>query len=615
MDEMVNNAIENLFRGRGVNHRSIRASLLKSIFIKYVLPVKRMDRLHEKLGSLPEGTAISDRVLNAIDVGFEVSEADRARIPGCGPLIAVANHPFGAVEGLVLASVLGRARGDARIMANFLLASLGIDGLKDVLLYVDPYQSAGSVRQNVKPLLEAIDWVRKGGALGIFPAGEVSHVQGLRTGVVDSQWNRSVAGIVRKTQASVLPIYFEGRNSLVFCTLGLIHPLLRSIMLPRENLRNERRKIRVHIGKPVSFKKLAGLDDRAMMDYLRLRTYNLKNRKSPKSPRLSFTSPAAPVWREKPVATAKSADLVTREIECLPAGQRLASTKTFEVFCATAAQAPNTIHEIARLREITFRMAGEGTGRALDMDRFDSYYQHIILWERERGQIAGGYRLGPVDAILGAYGVKGLYTNTLFEYQREIFRRIGPCLELGRSFVRPEYQKTYQPLLLLWSGIGNFVAQNPQYRFLFGAVSISNDYLGISRRLIVRYLRAAHSRTDLAGFVRARQPVRGWPAVKKDPGPAYSTLCDLNDLSEVISDIEKDAKGIPILVKHYVKLGGQFLGFGVDPAFSKSIDALVLVDLTRTDLKVLERYMGRSGAASFLQFHSIGDVPEAVKCA
>jgi putative hemolysin len=615
MDEMVNAAIENLFNGRGMRRESMRAALLKSLFLKYVLPARRMDGLHEKLHALPERMAISDRVLKALDVTFEVSESDRARIPGSCPLIAVANHPFGAVEGLVLTSVLREARGEARVMANFLLAALGIGELDDVLLYVDPYQTKGATRQNIKPLGESLDWVGGGRALGIFPAGEVSHLNGWRSGVIDSKWSPSVARIIRKTEASVLPVYFEGRNSLVFCALGLIHPLLRSMMLPRENLRNERRRIRVHIGKPVGFKKLSPLDDAAMMDYLRLRTYNLKNRKGEKRRRLSFAPVSAPVLRKQPIAGAKAAASIAGEIDGLPVRQRLVSTKSFQVFCATADQAPNAIHEIGRLREISFRGAGEGTGRSLDIDRFDAHYQHIILWDRNRREIVGGYRLGPVDAILDAHGLKGLYTNTLFEYHADLFNSIGPCLELGRSFVRPEHQKTFQPLLLLWSGIGNFVVKNPRYRFLFGAVSISNDYMGISRRLIVRYLKAGYTRSDLARFVRPRQPVGRWSAAPKELEPAYTMLGDINDFSEAISDIEKDAKGIPILVKHYVKLGGQFLGFGEDPAFSKSIDALVLIDLARTDPKILERYMGQSGSGSFLRFHSIGDVPAPAKCA
>jgi putative hemolysin len=615
MEEMVGKALENILSERGMNRRSIQANLLKSLLIKYVLPVRRMDGLLTKLDLLPSGMAISDRMLKVLDVSFEFSESDRARIPGSGPLIAVANHPFGAVEGMILASILTAARGEARIMANFLLAALGNGELDKVLLYVDPYHSKGATRQNVKPLREAIDWVRGGRALGIFPAGEVSRVQGAKLGVVDSQWSPTVARIIRKAEASVLPVYFEGRNSLIFCALGLIHPLLRSMMLPRENLMKERPRVRVHIGKPVSFRKLAGLDDASMMDYLRLRTYNLKNRKAETRLRLPYAPSPAPALIRQPVARAKAAGLVAEEINGLPLPQRLLTTKSFHVFCASADQVPNTIHEIGRLREITFRGAGEGTGRPLDIDPFDSYYQHIILWDPHCREIVGGYRLGLADAILEAHGVRGLYTNTLFDYQGELFSRIGPCLELGRSFVRPEYQKTYQPLLLLWSGIGSFVAKNPQYRFLFGAVSISNDYMGISRRLIVRYLRAGHTRSDLARFVRARQPVARWRAVPKDLGPTYSIMSDINDFSEVISDIEKDAKGVPILLKHYVKLGGQFLGFCEDPAFCRSIDALVLVDLARTEPKILERYMGQSGSASFLRFHCVGDVAADQKCA
>lgn len=614
-ETVVGNALGNLFGEGGKKRQSIVANLLKSLLLKYVLPVRRIDELLAKIDSLPKWTAISDRVLEVLDASFEISQSDLARIPGSGPLIAVANHPFGAVEGMVLASVLTNARGDAKIMANFLLRALGNSELNELFLYIDPYQTKGSTRQNVKPLLEAIEWVRGGRALGIFPAGEVSRVQGFKSGVVDPKWSTTVARIVRKTEASVLPVYFEGRNSLVFCALSSIHPLLRSMMLPRENLMKEGRRIRVHIGKPVSFKKLEGLDDSAMMDYLRLRTYNLRYRKGEKRLRLPFAPPSAPALKRQPVAKARAAGLITEEINGLPPQQRLASTQNFDIFCATADQIPNAMHEIGRLREITFRGAGEGTGHPLDIDHFDSYYQQLILWDRERHEIAGGYRLGPSDSILKAHGVRGLYTNTLFDYRSEFFASIGPCLEVGRSFVCPEYQKTYQPLLLLWSGIGNFVAKNPRYRFLFGAVSISNDYLGISRRLIVRYLKAGYTRPDLGRFVRARQPVARWSATNKGLGPAYSIMRDINDFSEVISDIEKDAKGIPILVKHYVKLGGQFLGFGEDPAFSKSIDALVLVDLTRTDPKTLQRYMGRSGSASFLRFHSAEDAAAAEQCA
>jgi putative hemolysin len=362
--------------------------------------------------------------------------------------------------------------------------------------------------------------------------------------------------------------------------------------------------VRAHVGKPVPFKRLAELDDSAIMDYLRLRTYNLQNRKCEKDRRLFFLSPINGASSHRPVARAKETGSIASEIRRLPPEQFLFSSRDFDVISASAAQIPNALHEIGRLREITFRKAGEGTGNAIDIARFDDFYQHIVLWDREHNEIAGAYRLGRADAILKERGFKGLYTSTLFEYRDGLTPVFGSALELGRSFVRPEHQKTYQPLMLLWSGIGRFVASHPQYRFLFGAVSINNEYLGVSRKLMVEFLREGHTHCDLARFVRARNAP---PSTrKKNRGLAYSMVHDIQDFSELISDIEHDGTGIPILLKHYMKLGGKFLGFSVDPKFNNALDALVLVDLVRADPRILGRYMGQQGVVSFRRFNGAG---------
>ena len=537
---------------------------------------------------------------------YEISANDQARAPSEGPLVVVANHPFGAVEGIILASILLKKRSDIKIMANFLLGGLGVRELNELLIFVDPFERQGSAAHNLKPLREAIEWVRGGRALGIFPAGEVSHMHLSSLSVIDRQWSRTVARIVRKSEATMLPVYFEGRNSPLFCGLGLLHPLLRTLMLPGENLKKRPRMVRAHVGRPVPFKRLAELDDSAIMDYLRLRTYNLRNRKCEKHRNLLFRRPINSAARHRPVARAKEAGLIAAEIRCLPPEQLLFSSKNFDVVSASAAQIPNALHEIGRLREISFRKAGEGTGNAIDVDRFDEYYQHIMLWDREREQIIGGYRLGRADAILKERGFTGLYTSTLFEYRDELALKFRWALELGRSFVRPEHQKTYQPLMLLWSGIGRFVAKHPQYRFLFGAVSINNEYLGVSRKLMVEFLKEGHTHSDLARFVRARNAPPFRAMGKKHLGLAYSMVHEIQDFSELISDIEQNGTGIPILLKHYMKLGGKFLGFSVDPKFNNALDALVLVDLARTDPRILGRYMGQQGAVSFLHFNGVG---------
>ncbi len=614
MEEMVGGVMRSPFGNYATWRNTKRITFSKSLFLNHVLPLKQINEICASLDSLPKEKSISDRILEVLGITFDISRADKAGIPSSGPLVVVANHPFGAVEGLILASILSQARDDVKIMANFLLGALGIDELDEILLPVDPFQKKGSTLRNLKPLREAIQWVRGGRTLGIFPAGEVSHVHLSKLGVSDRPWSPTVAGIIRKTEATVLPVYFEGRNSLLFCGLGLIHPLLRTLMLPGENLRKRGRTFRVHVGKPVPFKRLAGLDNSEMIDYLHLRTYNLRNRKDEKRLKLLSYRPA-PAASKQIIAESKEPSSIADEIRLLPQEQMLIESRDFYVFSATADQIPKTLHEIGRLREITFREAGEGTGKAIDIDGFDFYYRHIVLWNRAREEIVGAYRLGLTDTILDTPGSGGLYTSTLFDYSDELFARIRPALEVGRSFIRPEYQKTYHPLLLLWSGIGHFVAKNPQYRFLFGAVSISNAYHGISRRLIIRCLREGYTHSDLARFVRARHPAPGWSTGKRNLGLAYSMVRDINDVSEIISDIEKDAKGIPILIKQYMKLGGQFLGFGTDPNFSNAVDALVLVDLVRTDPKTLERYMGRHGMESFLQFHYIDSALNDGNCA
>ncbi len=604
MEQRVVGATDVLRNFTGTGRKRSWGLNFKSLFLERVLPLKRINYVYSRFAALPRETSVANRALEALNVSYQISASDQAKIPPQGPLVVVANHPFGAIEGWILAATLLKARSDVKIMANFLLASLGIDDINEVMIYVDPFGRQSSVKNNLKPLRKAIEWVRGGQALGIFPAGEVSRLHLGDMSVKDKEWSPTVARIVRKAEATVLPVYFEGHNSPLFCGLGLLHPMVRTLMLPGQNLKERSRTIRAHIGKPVPFKRLSGLSDTEMMDYLRLRTYNLQNRKHEKrrKPLLRRLKSTA---HHRPVVSAKSAGLIAEEIRCLPPEQLLFSSKAFDVVSASAAQIPNSLHEIGRLREITFRKASEGTGKPIDIDHFDEYYQHVMLWDRERQEIIGAYRLGLSDTILKERGLRGLYTSTLFEYRDELFRKVHSSLELGRSFVVPEHQKTYQPLMLLWSGIGRFVIKHPQYRYLFGAVSINSGYLGISRKLIVEFLKEGHIHSDLARFVRAKNPPPVGSIGKKNMGLAYSMVHDVQDFSELISDIEQDATGIPILLKHYMKLGGKFLGFSVDPEFNNTLDALVLVDLARTDPRILARYMGQQGVISFLDFNGV----------
>ncbi len=303
--------------------------------------------------------------------------------------------------------------------------------------------------------------------------------------------------------------------------------------------------------------------------------------------------------------------MLSEEIESLPSVQRLVASGELVAYYARAGQVPLTLQEIGRLRESTFRTVGEGTGKSRDLDEFDSSYIHLFLWNPSVAELVGAYRLGPTDEIMPASGLQGLYTSTLFRFAPGFQEQISCALEMGRSFVRPEYQRRLGALPMLWKGIANFVFKNPRYRVLFGAVSISNQYQPLSQQLMVSFLRSHCCLSSLSGAVKPRTPFR--PSNDRAlPKQTLELIGDnLDELSTIISDIESNSTGIPILIKHYLKLGGKVLGFNVDPSFSNVLDALVLVDLAQTDPKILARHMGRDQAAEYLAFHQAAELVAA----
>jgi putative hemolysin len=314
---------------------------------------------------------------------------------------------------------------------------------------------------------------------------------------------------------------------------------------------------------------------------------------------------ALPRKPQQPIVAALPPDQVRAEVASLAAAHRLAENGEFTVLAVRADNAPSLLREIGRLREVTFRAVGEGTGKASDLDHFDLHYWHLILWDHERNQVVGAYRLGNSAEIIARYGIEGLYTNTLFRFAPNLFEKLGPALELGRSFVVPDYQRQYAPLMLLWKGIARFITAHPETPVLFGAVSISNDYHPTSREMIVRFFEARNHGDELAGMVRPRNPFRPAWLREYDCTAICRSLRDLEDLGEHIAGLEPDGKGLPILLKQYAKIGGRLIGFNVDRNFSNCLDGLMLVDLRQTQPAVLERYMGREGAATFRQCHAM----------
>ena len=595
-----------------------RDPIRKTIFsvvsapLERLLAIDRVNQIYFEVGKRTDDRHFADKVLEVMNVSYTIAKDDLERIPKEGPLVVVANHPFGGIEGILMCALLRQVRTDVKFMANFLLGRM--PDFRDSLILVDPFGGGDAAKANIKPLKESLKWLKDGHVLGVFPSGEVSHINLLRGGVTDPQWSDTIGRIVRATRSPVVPMFFKGSNGFLFNLLGLVHPRLRTAMLPSELANKQDKLIDIRIGNAIAFKKLERFErDSDMMDYLRMRTYYLENRKPEAKKHMQVTPfPVRLVKpKEVPIAPPVDPELLRAEVNRLPLEQVLVDSGTYLVLYAGADQIPQTLREIGRLREVTFRDAGEGTGQAIDIDRFDDYYIHLFVWNKATNEVVGAYRLGQTDLIMDRLGIRGLYTSTLFRYKASLLRHISPALEMGRSFVRKEYQRSFAALQLLWRGIGAYVVKYPRYKILFGPVSVNNDYQSSTRQLLAMFLKMNNFQPDLAKLVKARKPMRENLVEKWKARKARLIVDDLAEVESLISDVETDLKTIPILLKQYLKLGGKLLGFNVDPAFSDVLDGLILVDLTKSDRKVIDRYMTKEGVDRLLAYHGLKPGPAA----
>jgi putative hemolysin len=518
-------------------------------FLDWLLQLGIYRALYQQASSL-QRPSFARRALQALDIAVECTPADLSYVPANGPLIVAANHPHGALDGLALVALLEQRRPDIRLLANHWVAR--IPELREICFFVDPFGGPRAASRSLAGLRDAHLWLRKGGALIIFPSGEVAHQRGADGSIAESGWKPTV-GRLALAGSPVLPAHIEGQNSRLFYTAGRAHPTLRTVLLARELLRKRGSRVRVRLGPAVASDPTDERDREPA----------------------SFTRRLRRAVENVPIAA---------EVGQLPAAACLVEAGPLQVFCAHAAEIPKTLREIGRLREITFRQVGEGTGRHLDLDAFDDHYLHLFSWNRERQEVVGAYRLGQTDQIVAARGVKGLYTRTLFHYQREFLDAISPALELGRSFVRAEYQRHHTALLLLWRGICRFISAHPQYRHLFGAVSISARYPDSTRALLIRFLEQNHLDADLAALVKATHGTRALEASAEATDEAIDSM--------------------PVLLRQYLKLNARAVAFNVDPRFGDALDALMVVDLAAVDSTILARYFGRDGAEAFLAHHT-----------
>lgn len=543
--------------------------------------LKRLERFYNEINVKP-GEDFIAALFAHLDLKLEVDPEDLERVPREGGVAIVANHPYGAIDGLAMLHVLRHRRPDLKVMANFMLQQL--EPLRDRFIGVNPFEQLTS-RSSFQGMRQARQHLADGGALGVFPAGEVSSYRKEVDAVADPRWKTPAIKLIRHAGVPVVPFWFDGANSLVFQILGMVHPGLRTLQLPREMLRMHGRSVRMRIGNPLTEKELApfsSMDDLAR--FLRAKTYSIG---SGVNVRREHFRPLFFPRRPKPVVPQGS--LQDMQAEVLRLGDKRLNTQgEFDLFLAPSGRIPNILREIGRLREETFRTVGEGTNKALDLDEFDHYYDHLFLWDHEKHRVAGAYRVGDGRVIMDRYGKRGFYLNTLFKLGRPMHEVLARSFELGRSFIVPEYQRHRLPLFMLWRGLLLHVLANPGHQYLIGPVSISGEYSHFSRRLIMEFVEKHHWDASLAQHVKPRN--RFHVGLDKEDGSALLEASgeDIKKLDQMIADVETSGSAVPVLLKRYLSLNAKIIGFNRDPRFNDSLDGLVVLDLTKVPQQVIE---------------------------
>lgn len=532
-------------------------------------------------------------LLDEFKIKFEIPEEDLKRLPKNGAYVTISNHPLGGIDGILLLKLMLEQREDFKIIANFLLHR--IEPLKPYVMPVNPFEDRKDVKSSITGFKNALRHLQDGHPLGIFPAGEVSTYKDDKL-IIDKPWEEAAMKLVKKAEVPIVPIYFHAKNSRLFYQLSRISDTLRTAKLPSELLTQKNRVIKVRIGNPIKVtaqKEYKELPD--FTEFLRKKTYMLAKSFETKS-RLSTIPQTLKVPKEpKEIAVSINSDLIVEEIDLLrEKGGRLLQSKNYEVFLAAANEMPNTLQEVGRLREITFRAIGEGTNEAIDLDKFDRYYHHMFLWDSNAQKIAGAYRMGLGSEIFKKYGIDGFYLQDLFRFEPELHTMMSQSIEMGRAFIIKEYQQKPMPLFLLWKGIVHTTLRFPEHKYLIGGVSISNQFSNFSKSLMIEFMKSHYYDPYVAQYIH---PKKEFKVRLKDADKEFvfdESEADLNKFDKLIDEVEPGSLRLPVLIKKYIKQNAKVVAFNVDPLFNNAVDGLMYIriaDLPESTVKpVMEEF-------------------------
>lgn len=533
----------------------------------------KANRAYDNIMSQP--TQDFKTILREIQVKVDVDQKSISNIPATGPVVIICNHPTGIPDGIVMIETITRVRQDVKVLGNFLLDR--VEPMKPYLFPVNPFDEVKG--GSLAGLKLGLKHVTEGGCLLLCPAGEVSTWHGGwgKKWVSDRKWHTSAIKFLRKSGATIVPCWIEARNSLTFHLLGKIHPRLRTLMLCREIFNKKGQTFPITIGAPIAPARLKELSDintysdylRAMVDYLR---------DCREKPVRSLADIAAQQGDMSDIEAPVDRAALRAEVEGLsPESKLFDHGDHFSVYLVKTEQIPLMMREIGRLREITFRSIGEGSMKSSDIDQYDAYYRQLFIWDKEAGALVGAYRMGFGGEIMEHYGLDGFYTHSLFRYDESLGGMLRQSIELGRSFITTDYQRKPTSLLMLWRGIFHTLLSHHDYRYLVGPVTISGEFQRSSKTIIVNHLSQQCFNNEIAAQIHPRTGLDGIDA------PLNASLIkgveSIALVDKIICDIEKDERCIPVLIKKYLQLGSEVVGFNVDHDFCDALDALMVLDI------------------------------------
>ncbi len=576
----------------GLKRAGIFSAVIGWVLLR-LIRINKINKIYDRVKKY-RGEVFFEKLLDEFSIRYEVSEEDLKRIPNSGPFIVVANHPLGGADGIILLALLTKLRPDFKITGNFLLEK--VEPISPYIINVNPFENRKDIKKKLNATQLSLEHLKEGGALGFFPAGEVSNIKKGRF-YIDKNWHKGVAKIVKKAQVPVVPIYFHAKNSRLFYFLSSLSPLLQTAKLPSELIKKRIKPIKMRIGNAIPAREFNDMNDLdEISDYLRKKTYLLANAYNAHiNPLLSAKEKIKIPKKPKKITKAQDIEDIKLEIEALRQSEkRLLEVSNYEVFIAKSKNIPYTLHEIGRLREITFREVGEGTNKKIDLDKFDNYYHHMFLWDQVSERIVGAYRMGLGLEIFPKYGAKGFYISTLFRFDQELNPMLSKTIEMGRAFIIKEYQQKPMPLFLLWKGIVHVTLRYNQHHFLMGGVSISNKFSNFSKSVMIDFMKTNYYDLLVAQYIK---PKKDYKVKLKDEDKNFifsHTKRDIKKLDKFLAEIEPEDLHLPVLIKKYIKQNAKIIGFNVDPKFNNAIDGLMYIridDLPEETVKpVLEEY-------------------------